>query len=174
MWMFVSPRNRQTAADICINKSTCFVHTKIRPLQPCCYVALLLSGPATAAAVTFHTCENDRVPSSMITALRGRQRECVLLDGSKVQQQTAIIFGGKQKTKIHPKSTLQRNDPIYYINYTILYYTGSRINFADAVLSCQLGPPGEMRRLRSGRGLARRDIIDCILVLVRSISLYKR
>ena len=26
-----------------------------RHLQPCCYVALLLSGPATAAAVTFHS-----------------------------------------------------------------------------------------------------------------------
>ena len=55
VWVCFPPRNRQIAADICMNNSMFFVHPKIRPLQPCCYVALLLSGPATAAAVTFHS-----------------------------------------------------------------------------------------------------------------------
>ena len=44
----------------------------------------------------------------MITAVRGRQRECVLLDGSQVQQHSNNSLG---ITKIHTKSTLQRNGP---------------------------------------------------------------
>ena len=108
---FVPPRNRQTAADVCINKSTFLFHPKIHPKQ-------IPKNPPPAAQRPCHccschfslTCENDRVPSSMITAIRGRQRECVLLDGSQVQTNSNNMLG---KTKIHTKSTLQRNGPKY-------------------------------------------------------------
>ena len=50
------PRNHQTAADVCIKQNTCFCSSKNPPpknnpkIHP-----LLLSDPATAAAVTFHS-----------------------------------------------------------------------------------------------------------------------
>ena len=48
-------RNGQTAADVCINKSKFLFHPKIHPNKnPPKIHPLLLSGPATAAAVTLH------------------------------------------------------------------------------------------------------------------------
>ena len=69
---------------------------------------MLLCGPAAqwpCHCCSCHfslTCENDRVPSSMITAIRGRQRECALLDGSQVQQHSDYIFvWGKNNDNSH-------------------------------------------------------------------------
>ena len=42
------------------------------------------------------------MPSSMITAIRGRQRECALLDGSQVQQNINKDFGTNENSnEIH-------------------------------------------------------------------------
>ena len=100
VWILFPPRNRQTAADVCIKQSTyCFTpqnpHQNKSPPNPppaaqwpchCCSCHLSL------------TCENDWVPSSMITAMRGRQREGVLLDVSQVQQNSNNMLGKQERT----------------------------------------------------------------------------
>ena len=116
---FVPPRNRQTAADVCITKYTMFVSPQNPPLA-----TMLLCGPAApwpCHCCSSHfslTCGNDRVPSSMITAITGRQRECVLLDGNPLQQHKHDMLG---KTDIHTKPTLQRNGIICMYIYIYIY-----------------------------------------------------
>ena len=98
--VFLFPRrNRQTAADLSNNPCVLFTPKSTPRNSP--------QNPPPAAQWPCHccschfslTCENDRVPSSMITAIRGRQRECVLLDGSQVQQTSDHILGKRKFTR---------------------------------------------------------------------------
>ena len=84
---------------------------------------MLLCGPAAqwpCHCCSCHfslTCENDRVPSSMITAIRGRQRECVLLDGSQVQQNSNNRLGGENHNSHEIHSAKKRAQHIYIYIY---------------------------------------------------------
>ena len=81
------------------------------------------------------TCENDRVPSSMITAIRGRQRECcVLLDGSQVQQNSNNMFGGKKNVNSHEIHSAKKRAQYYVYTY-VRHFLGPRLKNRKSKIS---------------------------------------